>query len=136
MSFATHTAYVEKFCSQLGKLPRKTPTEQYLYDFLAHLCENKAHFENFVSNSPFYEEFFQTISSEEPDDMNCFALLECLIVFCRERQLQKSTGEILPDLEQKLLHFFENSAHWSTEEHTRIHMWYWHTLPEKYATAS
>ncbi len=132
MSFTAHKAKIIKFFENLNALAQKSPTEEHICALLEYLCANEALFDSVISaNSPFYTEFFQHICADSVDPEQCFALLECLIVFCRERQLCKSAHEISA-VEQNLLNFFEQSHHWHVTEHTLIHEWYWHTLPEKY----
>ncbi len=137
MSFFAHTSHVERLCKQLETLPHKNPTEQKLHEILEYICNNHTYFENSISTtSPFYEEFFRHICEEKLDEESYFALLECLIVFCRERQLQNAHTEHEHEIERQLLNFFEHSAHWHVEDTTLIHQWYWHTLPAMYNRAS
>ncbi len=134
MSFTEHTSHMETFCNELEKLSSKNVIEDHLYQILSHLCDKHSTLDACISNSPFYEEFFLTVRTEKPNDMNCFALLECLIIFCRERQLQNA--ENFSETESNLLQFYQNSAHWDMEQNTHIHQWYWHVLPNKYKNAS
>ncbi len=124
------------FCAKLKQLTQKTPTEHHLHNLLEYLCSHEALFEACVSaHSPFYKEFFSKICAHKSDAEMHFELLECLIVFCRERQLSMQTQEELSVVERQLLDFFEQSHHWHEEEHTLIHQWYWHTLPNMYSKA-
>ncbi len=136
MSFAAHTIHVERFCNELKKLPTKTPIEQLLHETLEHICAHYEHFDTSINaTSPFYAEFFQGICQEIPSDELYFELLECLVIFCRERQLQSKADDTLPAIEKALLDFFEKSHHWDIEEHTKVHQWYWHELPTVYKQA-
>ncbi len=136
MSFTTHTKHMKNFCDTLKKLSQKSPTEQHLHDLLEYLCANEALFEASVSDSsPFYQEFFSKICGHTDDADVYFDLLECLIVFCRERQLRHNAQEELSAVEKQLLDFFEQSHHWHKEDRSLIQQWYWHTLPGMYAKA-
>ncbi len=136
MSFTTHTEQMKNFCATLKKLTQKTPTEQHLHDLLEYLCAHEALFEASVSaNSPFYQEFFSKICGYTDDADIYFDLLECLIVFCRERQLRDDAQNKLSEVEQQLLNFFEQSHHWHKEDRSLIHQWYWNTLPNMYPKA-
>ncbi len=132
MSFATHNAKVKYYCDALKDVESPTNVQKLLYDILEYLQNNCHHFEKSVSKStPFYGEFFKHIKDAHVHHEACFALLECLIIFCRERQLQGLHTQ-LPELEQQLLHFYEQSHHWHCDEESIIQVYYWQTLPEQY----
>ncbi len=134
MSFSTHITHIKNLCQVLKAKNRLSPVESYLCQMLEHIDIYNLHFEQSVSaESPFYAEFFKTLQTAQDD--NYFDLLECLIVFCRERQLQSQIKkEIIQfsEFEESLLTFYEQSHHWHTEDETLLHHWYVVELPKKY----
>ncbi len=135
MSFNTHESHMITFCHKLKQVAKLNTQEQHLHDLLEYICANKDLFESSISNaSPFYTEFFANICAEEISEGTAFALLECLIIFCRERQLQQGDSAKISALEAEILRFYEQSHHWHVDDNTLMHQWYWHTLPLKYGT--
>ncbi len=133
MSFLTHKASMKDYCKALKGLEAPTHTQARLCEILEHLYEHCHHFEKSVSTStPFYDEFFHQLQGQATHQEECFALLECMIMFCRERQLQMKDVELLPDPERHLLSFYEQSHHWHKEDETLLHFWYWENLPQRY----
>ncbi len=132
MSFVAHKANMKYFCNTLKSIEAPTHTQARLCELLEYLHIHCHHFETSVSSdTPFYDEFFQQIREPHAHQEVCFALLECLIVFCRERQLQTKHND-LPELERNLLDFYEHSHHWHADEESIMQKCYWHDLPNKY----
>ncbi len=133
MSFITHKASMKDFCESLKNVEMPTGTQSRLREILEYLCDHCHHFEDSVSDStPFYDEFFYELQEKFPHQEVCFALLECLIMFCRERQLKAKNAQHLPEPERKLLHYYEQSHHWNAADETLLHTWYWDSLPKMY----
>ncbi len=132
MSFSAHTSQMKKICAHLHPLMQANTTEHHVHALLEYICANEALFEASISkNSPFYAEFFTHICADSVHPELCFELLECLIIFCRERQLCTHTQNISA-AEKELLDFYEQSQHWKESEHTLVYEWYWRTLPGQY----
>ncbi len=135
MSFTAHVSQIQFLCQDLKAKGTLSPVEKYLCQMLEHIDINVLHFEESVSmETPFYDEFFLCL--QEPHEDNYFNLLECLIVFCRERQLQGLSRQekiFITECEQELLTFYEQSRHWHITDETLLHHWYEVELPKKYA---
>ncbi len=134
MSFSTHVSHIKNLCQELKGRGELSPVEQYLCQMLEHVDVHMLDFENSISvETPFYAEFF--LGLQVPHSDNYFNMLECLVVFCRERQLQShARQEIMhfAKVEQELLTFYEQSRHWHVSDETLLHHWYEVELPRKY----
>ncbi len=131
MSFTKNSHQIYLLYQNLKTLQQTSAIILHLCNTLFYVHKNCHEFEIDISvDSPFYEEFFRCLQSTDPD--NCFHLLECLIVFCRERQLQKSKEGKISDYELNLLNFYEHSFHWHENDESLLHQWYSTLLPNKY----
>lgn len=134
MAFTANAQIMDQFCVKLNALQQPTPTQEVLRDILCHVRNNAQSFDGSVStDSPFFQEFFDELRSCNTCDDNCFSMLECLIVFCREKTL-RSHDEDIPLLEHGILRHFEVSGMWDDpEQATLVGQWYWSVLPQRYA---
>ncbi len=131
MSLEMHTATIKQFYQKLQKLTQHSHIQLQLLNILEHIQDNSNSFElSSCKQTPFYNEFINAITEQCIEDDNCFALLECLILFCREKQLRLTHGSDLPLAEQNILNFYEESDLWGIEDGTLLHNWYWHLLPQ------
>ncbi len=134
MSLETHIPHIEHFHQLLQKEDLINPVQIHVLDMLKHLQGSSGTFDlTACKQTPFYEEFLTTIQGQCIHEDTCFALLECLIIFCREKQLRNGQKGDLPLPEQNILDFYEKSEHWSLSDGTLLHTWYWYRLPEECA---
>ncbi len=131
----THnTIYLKNFSTQLQVNTTNNPIEKHTLAMLELIQNNPAFFEqNINKNSPFYHEFCKTIQGDLVNFETCFALFECLIIFCRERQLRLNQQNSQDKTELNILKFYEESEHWHPEDGTLLNTWYWHILPKECA---
>ncbi len=129
MSFHAHKNNIGEALEFLQMQAQHDAIYEHALGVLLYIIENIEDYEDaFYVSSPFYAEFFECIQ-RGLDQENCFAILECLIIFCRERQLlQKAQNH-----EGALLAFYEQSDLWSDDDNTLLHKWYWYELPRIYA---
>lgn len=125
---------MEQFCASLGALPRLSPVQEILRDGLRHVQKHAVYFDNNVSkDSPFFSEFFHGLSTNDTCEDVCFGMLECVIIFCREKTLRMKVEEA-PVLEFSILKHFENSGMWDDPaRQTLVAQWYWLILPQRCA---
>ncbi len=131
MYFDQHIPAIEQFYLRLRSQDQNCLIQQHLIEILEHIYNNSTSFHIPSSmQTQFYQEFSTIIQGQSISYDTCFALIECLIIFCREKQLRTNSLDSLPLPEQKLLKFYEKSDLWSLDDGTLLHMWYWHTLPD------
>ncbi len=122
---------ITKYYETLISLQEHNNIQQQLILILQHLQKNFDSFSVIASKkSPFYSEFFNTIHGQCTHEDTCFALLECIIIFYREKQLTIGQHGKLAPAEQNLLNFYEKSDLWDDEDKTLINQWYWLELPK------
>lgn len=134
MAFTANAQMMEQFCAKLNALQQPSPTQEVLRDILCHVRHNTRSFDGNVStDSPFFSEFFESLRSCDTCDDNCFSMLECVIIFCREKALRCYDEEVAL-MEHGILRYFEASGIWDDPGHeTLVGQWYWSVLPQRYA---
>ncbi len=133
MSLIQHTHAIAQFSQRLKHVESKTLIQHYALEALEVIHKQPESFKIFACiDAPFYQEFSNTIIGHSTNVDTCFSLLECLIIFFREKQLSLSENQQLSKSEQKILNFYETSNLWDLDDGTLMHLWYWHILPSKY----
>lgn len=135
MPFYPYHTDIARYHAMLSAVPNLAPVHcvvrDSLHHMLAHLPRFNAHIE---SNSPFVDEFVGTVRSMDTSEDACFALMECLVIFCREKRL-RCNGSDSP-VEESLLRHFEESGKWNMTDGTLVSEWYWHVLPARCAASA
>ncbi len=131
MPLRKHIPAIKSFYVRLQGEQSDNLVQQHVLEILEHIHLESSSFDiSHCTNTPFYQEFANIINEQCTSADSCFALLECLIIFCREKQLRHNGPKSdLPITEQKILSFYEKSELWNLEDGTLLHMLYWHTLP-------
>ncbi len=130
MILKQHIPAIEQFYQRLKDEKSNNLVQQHLLEILEHIHLSSESFDlSTCMQTPFYQEFSTIIQGQCTSADTCFALLECLIIFCREKQLRSSLSNNLPIPEQNLLNFYEKSELWNLDDATLLHIWYWHKLP-------
>ena len=134
MPFTSNHAIMEHFCTKLSGLDKATPVQCVLRDVLRQICHQSRIFDQCVSkDSPFFHEFFDALRLGRTSDDCCFSILECLVIFCREKNLYFQ-GQALSLEERSLLNHFEGSGIWEAPGgQTLVGQWYWEVLPRRHA---
>lgn len=137
MAFTTNAQMMEQFCAKLNAMQHPSPTQTVLRDILVYVHKNTRSFDgNISTDSPFFQEFFEALRSCSTCEDNCFSMLECMIIFCREKALRFG-AEQLSLMEHGILRHFEKSGMWEDPaRETLVSQWYWTVLPKRYESAS
>ena len=136
MTFTVNIQTMEFFYAKLSSLAKPAPVQCVVRDSLRHVCDHARDFDKIVSkDSPFFKEFFCVLAQGDASADTCFSLLECLIIFCREKALFLG-ATTLAAMEHGLLSHFENSGEWDDPAlQTLMAQWYWKVLPQRHARA-
>lgn len=129
MSFPDKSRVLAAYQAALEALEKHSPVQVLVRDGMRQLQQNAVDFEQYVSpDSPFLKEFWETVKTREVSEDACFALLECMATFFREKALCRALDE-LAATEKSLLAYFERSGHWRPTDVTLVSQWYWQELP-------
>ncbi len=130
MSFHLHKDSIKNIQEVLRDASSHNHLYGHAHHVLVYISDNAEEFAQEIwVESPFFDEFFECLQQKHINDDVCFALLECLIIFCREKQLRNSAHYEACAHVQALLQDFECSELWAEEDNTLLHKWYWHELP-------
>lgn len=129
MPFAKKFETLKQFHSRLQVLAHPTPLQATARDALTFLINNVNIFNRHVSHdTPFLREFFAIAENKDVSCESCFSLIECIVIFFREKALRIPHAAPAPE-EEKLLRHFENSGEWEPVDGTLVSWWYWAELP-------
>ena len=132
MPFSSNTQALRRFHTALADIPQPAPVQAVVRDCINHVLENARIFDAHVSgDSPFVKEFFATVKDLDTTCDGCFGVLECLVIFFREKTLRCPDVPCQP-VEESLLQHFERSGHWDVSDDTLVTNWYWSELPQRY----
>ncbi|MBL3581851.1 hypothetical protein [Oleidesulfovibrio alaskensis] len=95
---------------------------------LAEICEQSgAYAATVLAKTPFAAQF-GSVLAEAAESGNCFALLETLTLFCRERVLRRPD---MPEssMEAALFSYFVHSGEWTFADGTLVTDWFYVRLP-------
>lgn len=131
---------VARYLADLRLLACAGPEQGLVRDCLGELLPQWPEFARNISpDSPLLHEFCVTVKARNCTPDACFALLECCILFVREKALRHALAcpgspSPLSAVERSLLHHFERSGAWPEREGLLVTHWYWHELPRRYTT--
>lgn len=132
MPFSTHIQTLRQYHAVLGEIPRPEPVQALVRDCVSHVLAHARSFDTYVSgDSPFLKEFLDAASCGDTSGDQCFSVLECLVIFFREKSLRSPDTSKHP-LESSLLHHFESSGKWDANDGTLVTSWYWSKLPQRH----
>ncbi len=131
MLFETHIPIIEQYHQLLESSKPSSLVQIYVLSILEQIKDNPNSFNLAIcKDTPFFSEFLATIQRASVHEEDCFALLECLIIFCREKQLRLGSKDDMPLVERNILTFYEESELWHINDGTLLNEWYWHHLPK------
>ena len=131
MSFDHLHQDTEHFLERVCQVEGPSPEQCLVRDCLRGILANWEQYRQGISpDSPFLREFSTAVKMGDVSPETCFAVLECCILFLRERSLLYADAA-LSDEERSVLQYFERSGAWPLEAGLLVSWWYWYELPRR-----